>query len=979
MENCHSKLFNTDLKYNAAIGHCESLVNTKIYNSPKKPSENKQNIGFGAEIPTTKPIEAVTMFTAATCAEVFDVEVPLDVPELHIASREEEDNYGKRLDEGNEVCSSNEINEHEGKISSVQPPNEDNSQESSTMADEDENDDDDPDNSDMESTSDSDFSDMTEGSESSGQEWKPMTKPINWVQKQIHSGANPRELLSQMLPNSGQLAPGLNDMTLWRILASMLSEPPRRQKLRYINTFADVIQLVRESKNIIVLTGAGVSVSCGIPDFRSSDGIYSRLAKDFPDLPDPQAMFDINYFSRDPRPFYKFAREIYPGQFKPSPCHRLIKLLETKQKLLRNYTQNIDTLEQVAGINNVIECHGSFSTASCTKCKFKTIADAIREDIFAQRIPVCPHCQPNVRQSSCASESVSEMELKKIVEDGIMKPDIVFFGEGLPEKFHTVMAEDKDKCDLLIVIGSSLKVRPVALIPSSIPAHVPQVLINREQLPHLEFDVELLGDSDVIINQLCHHLGGDWKQICFDEKVLRESNELLSSLEVRSCTEEEDAQQHYRLDNDSQSVKSNASASTDIALRSAGGYSDSGFESFTSSVAAGSQVVLPTSINSDTEGEASEATKTNETSILMLSDSKSKSNDNSDLLSPLPLEDNMDVVGFENAATINFQPFQPTTTTSPNSYRHLSIDSSKDSGIQVCNESSNSAMTTTYSLLPPSTQFSDSGGDGGGGTINPQVLREPVSVRPFTPTQNLPTGTEEDSPVNIVTAGFHHERKIKRRPQKRLSAADRLIEGTYYSHEISSSYVFPGAQVSWCGVSDEDGDIDEEIEDVVAFEDEDEEVEEEVLQAISPLLPPAIEAEMVTEMMAASHVERAISGAVAAKRHRTDVNCCDNEENMQKNDRRDLMMVSSNAAATIALCTTTTTTTGPPPVKRPCNNSSKEEYGENQTLMTTKIHNTSANSAHIASQVANVKGPLKGSTATTTAAPKTQAQEVWLQ
>lgn len=76
------------------------------------------------------------------------------------------------------------------------------------------------------------------------------------------------------------------------------------------------------SKNIIVLTGAGVSVSCGIPDFRSRDGIYSRLAIDFPDLPDPQAMFDIQYFSQDPRPFYKFAKDIYPGNFQPSPCHR---------------------------------------------------------------------------------------------------------------------------------------------------------------------------------------------------------------------------------------------------------------------------------------------------------------------------------------------------------------------------------------------------------------------------------------------------------------------------------------------------------------------------------------------------------------------------------------------------------------------------------------------------------------------------------
>lgn len=282
------------------------------------------------------------------------------------------------------------------------------------------------------SSSDSDYSDLSGLSDMSGREWKPISqRPLNWVQKQIHAGADPREIISKFLPTSAQrISPELTDMTLWRILASMMSEPPRRKKLSYVNTFDDVIELLEKSKNIIVLTGAGVSVSCGIPDFRSSDGIYSRLAKDFPNLPDPQAMFDINYFSKDPRPFYKFAREIYPGQFRPSPCHRFIKMLEQKQKLLRNYTQNIDTLEQVAGIKNVIECHGSFSTASCTKCKYKCDADSIRDDIFAQRIPACPRCQPNVEQSVDASQPVSEMELRLLVENGIMKPDIVFFGEG---------------------------------------------------------------------------------------------------------------------------------------------------------------------------------------------------------------------------------------------------------------------------------------------------------------------------------------------------------------------------------------------------------------------------------------------------------------------------------------------------------------------------------------------------------------------
>lgn len=95
----------------------------------------------------------------------------------------------------------------------------------------------------------------------------------------------------------------------------MLSEPPRRKRLPNINTIEHVVNLIKASKNIIVLTGAGVSVSCGIPDFRSRNGVYSRLAIDFPDLPDPQAMFDIKYFNTDPRPFFKFAREIYPGGY----------------------------------------------------------------------------------------------------------------------------------------------------------------------------------------------------------------------------------------------------------------------------------------------------------------------------------------------------------------------------------------------------------------------------------------------------------------------------------------------------------------------------------------------------------------------------------------------------------------------------------------------------------------------------------------
>lgn len=108
-----------------------------------------------------------------------------------------------------------------------------------------------------------------------------------------------------------------------------------------------------------------------------------------------------------------------------------------------------------------------------------------------------------------------------------MKPDIVFFGEGLPMDFHRAMAGDRDEADLLLIIGSSLKVQPVALIPSSVPAKIPQVLINREPLPDQSVDVELLGDADVLVDHLCRALGDDWTDLCWRDAALTGAEALL--------------------------------------------------------------------------------------------------------------------------------------------------------------------------------------------------------------------------------------------------------------------------------------------------------------------------------------------------------------------------------------------------------------------------------------------------------------------
>ena len=164
-------------------------------------------------------------------------------------------------------------------------------------------------------------------------------------------GADPRSICAQL---GFHLPEDMGHYEIFRVLRHILSRMSKRErKSRY--QVDDIVELIQEAKNIIVLTGAGISVSCGIPDFRSKNGLYATLAKDFPELPDPQSMFCLDFFRRDPRPFFRFAKEIYPGNYTPSPSHRFIAELEKRGKLLRNYTQNIDGLETQAGIDKVVQ------------------------------------------------------------------------------------------------------------------------------------------------------------------------------------------------------------------------------------------------------------------------------------------------------------------------------------------------------------------------------------------------------------------------------------------------------------------------------------------------------------------------------------------------------------------------------------------------------------------------------------------------
>jgi NAD-dependent SIR2 family protein deacetylase len=348
-----------------------------------------------------------------------------------------------------------------------------------------------------------------------------------WIVAQRARGHHPAHIMTLLAENFGSLIPqGL----MWRLCLeigmaarercrSMYNQA--RKKLADVNTISDVCSLIRKSSNIIVLTGAGISVSSGIPDFRSKGGIYPRLRDEF-GLPEPECMFDLEYFHDNPKVFYSFASELWPGNHHPSFAHYFIAQLESRGKLLRNYSQNIDDLEHKAGINSVLQCHGSFATAACVTCGYEVKGSAIHENVMSKTIAYCPLCHPEktcidtkVEQGTERPQRIAnDIESYAIFDDGpslgVMKPNIVFFGEDLPNSFEELIRRDAKDVDLVLVMGSSLKVHPVAGVVNLIPEDIPMVLLNKEVVGYPNrFDVEMLGYLDTVCQHLSRELGWD--------------------------------------------------------------------------------------------------------------------------------------------------------------------------------------------------------------------------------------------------------------------------------------------------------------------------------------------------------------------------------------------------------------------------------------------------------------------------------------
>jgi NAD-dependent deacetylase len=194
--------------------------------------------------------------------------------------------------------------------------------------------------------------------------------------------------------------------------------------------------LIDSSERVVALTGAGISVPSGIPDFRTpGEGLWSKV--------DPMKVATIDAFHRDTKGFWEFYRPRFEmlGDKQPNPAHLALTELERAGRLTAVITQNIDRLHRRAGTSELIEVHGSIETSSCTTCGARWPLEEVEELFEEDGIATCTGCM------------------------GKVKPDVVLFGEMLPVAAIERARELAEAADLMLCVGSSLEVFPVAGLP----------------------------------------------------------------------------------------------------------------------------------------------------------------------------------------------------------------------------------------------------------------------------------------------------------------------------------------------------------------------------------------------------------------------------------------------------------------------------------------------------------------------------------
>lgn len=214
-------------------------------------------------------------------------------------------------------------------------------------------------------------------------------------------------------------------------------------------------QMIIRSKSTVVLTGAGASTKSGIPDFRSPDGLWSKV--------DPAKFASVNGFLSDPKGWWETALDLAPTimNAKPNPAHKMLAQLEKMGLVDCVVTQNVDGLHQRAGSKRVLEVHGSLFTATCTVCLVKVDRKYLEKAIKKRQIPVmCPAC------------------------GSLIKLDTVFFGEALPQNVLSEAINSTRNSQLLVTIGSYLVVYPIATLPTiAKQSGAGLIIINLEPTP----------------------------------------------------------------------------------------------------------------------------------------------------------------------------------------------------------------------------------------------------------------------------------------------------------------------------------------------------------------------------------------------------------------------------------------------------------------------------------------------------------------
>ena len=222
-------------------------------------------------------------------------------------------------------------------------------------------------------------------------------------------------------------------------------------------TINEAKQIIANSKKIAVLTGAGMSTDSGLPDFRSKEGIYTTLTT--------AMTFHIGLFKIYPRRFYSVIGPFY-GQCvnaSPNAGHLALAELERQGKHVEIATQNVDCLHQKAGSSIVHEIHGTIDTVSCRKCGKRFKASDFAEYFMAGKVPHCPKCGK------------------------VLKPDLTFFGEELPsEPMRKAKLAFLD-ADLIMILGTSLRVSPANTLPGFRVEGTPMFIINHDPTPYDEY------------------------------------------------------------------------------------------------------------------------------------------------------------------------------------------------------------------------------------------------------------------------------------------------------------------------------------------------------------------------------------------------------------------------------------------------------------------------------------------------------------